>query len=631
MAEWTTRWRRVRPAVIVLLGLFILKLIFFAATRQGEAPYINDSPEGLLIEFYVDQTSVLFLEDCVNGRWNVAGPPVEIRVNGGDWGAAAAGEYQICNRSSLTPTLEVRLPSTAIASYKLDVNVIFGDSFHLAFLLLALGCALYICGIQHQSQRRQIALVAGVHGGLAIIYQLTTDLSIHQFARWGKSFHNLPMADLRHDYLETFLHLHSQPPLFSAFGIALNVIFGEGYADASFVIHVLLGMIMCSMAYVIMWQLLPNKIVALFASLALALHPALFLYEAFAHYTLLAAFLVLTAGFCLALYQRKAQHRYLACFALSLNLLILTRSVYHIAILIPILSLVYLLAQRNRKRIMVGCLLISLLAFGWYGKNLLLYGSFSTSTWLGMSLWRIARADYDADELVELYHDDVLNSRSIIWSITFLSPAEYGLDPAAASDIVMLSGNNANNLAYIDLNLRYLDNALKLMRHDLGRYIRGVLQAYGRYACPSGTWSNLRKNIDAMSASHHALSNQLIHMQGVAQQLERDLGQTGERARACSNLYFIIPLLAIALPLYALALCRFRLSRWRGLLRRESLLLYLWGAVAYSALATSLLEIGDNARFKFMSEFPLWILIVIVGFRLASWLQLAWQRARPRS
>ena len=608
--------RPARAAVAGALCLLLLRLVFFAVSQPDAPPAISDRPEGLSIEFSVDQRALLFLESCVSGRWAVSGAAAGIRFNGGSWDAAPAGDYRLCNRSSLSPTLEVRLPSTAIARYQLEVPVLFGDGFHVAVALLLVGCALYAAGLPRWPQRRLLLLIGGAHGGLALLYSLTTELSIFQFARWGQSFHNLPMADLRHNLLETFLHLHSQPPLFSAYGIALNTIFGESYEGVSYALHVALGIAMCCMAYVMLWQLLGSRSAAFCTAMLLALHPALFLYEAFAHYTLLAAFWALAAGFCLLLYQQRGRNRYLALFALCVTLLILTRSVYHSALLLPALLLISLLARRKRRRLLLGCILISLLAFGWYGKNLLLYGSFSTSTWLGMSLWRIARADYNAEELVALYHADVLNSRPVIWSTTFLRPSEYGLDPSAASDIVILSGDNANNLAYIDLNLPYRDNALRLLRHDLGRYLRGALRAFSRYACPSATWENLQKNVDAMPASHHALSNHFFHMQGAAQQLGRALGFARDGIGACSNLFFLIPLLSLALPLYALARCRARWACWRDLLRREALLVYLWAAVAYTALATSLLEIGDNARFKFMSEFPLWILIAVLGYRL---------------
>lgn len=611
--------RPARAAVAGTLCLLLLRLVFFAVSQPDAPPAISDRPEGLSIEFSVDQRALLFLESCVSGRWAVSGAAAGIRFNGGSWDAAPAGDYRLCNRSSLSPTLEVRLPSTAIARYQLEVPVLFGDGFHVAVALLLAGCALYAAGLPRWPQRRLLLLIGGAHGGLALLYSLTTELSIFQFARWGQSFHNLPMADLRHNLLETFLHLHSQPPLFSAYGIALNTIFGESYEGVSYALHVALGIAMCCMAYAMLWQLLGSRSAAFFTAMLLALHPALFLYEAFALYTLLAAFWALAAGFCLLLYQQQGRNRYLALFMLCVTLLILTRSVYHIAIILPTLLLIVLLARRNRRRLLLGCVLIALLAFGWYGKNLLLYGSFSTSSWLGMSLWKVARSDYTAEELVALYHADVLNSRMVIWFTAFINPSEYPADSRRESEIVILSGDNSNNIAYLDLSRLYLGNALQLMRHDISRYLRGALRAYSLYACPAASWENLQKNIDAMPASHHALSNHFFHMQGASQRLGHALGIAGGGIGACSNHFFLIPLLSLALPLYALARCRARWACWRGLLRREALLAYLWGVIAYTALATSLLESGDNARYKFMSEFPLWILIAVVGYRL-------WQR-----
>ena len=141
MADRMRRWRAVRLMVLTAIAFLGLKLIYFGVIQRHEPESISDNPEGLTIEFTVDRSAALTLENCLSGHWAVTGDTDEIRINGGDWGAASTGEYQICNQLHLSPTLEVRLPSTAIASYKLEVMVVFADGLHLALSIFSRSAA----------------------------------------------------------------------------------------------------------------------------------------------------------------------------------------------------------------------------------------------------------------------------------------------------------------------------------------------------------------------------------------------------------------------------------------------------------------------------------------------------------
>ena len=612
MADRRRRWRTVRLLVWIALATLALKLGYFTAMPNAAPQALRDAPEGLAVEFTVDRSAVLTLESCVSGSWSVRGGTDEIRVNGGDWGAPAAGDYEICNQPDLSPTLEFRLPSTAIASYRLDVAVIFGEGLHLFLLIALLFSVMYIVGVQRWSNRALALLIALTQGGLALFYQATTNLRITHTHAWGQALHTLPIADLQHDLWQSFLYLHNQPPLFSIFGMALNWLSGGAIRESMYIVYVSLSLLMCVMSFHILLCMTQNKTFAFFTSLLLALNPAYFLYQALALYTLLCAFFVLACAFCLLQYQRGRRNRFLLLFVFCLNLLILTRSVYHIFILIPAILLVGLLAQRGARRLLAGCLLICLLSLSWYGKNWLVTGSFSASSYLGMNLWKIASSDYDANELVELYQDGVLTSRLVIWHFVFLPPSEYPGYAPQDSGVRITSGDNSNNIVYLELEELYLENALRLIRQDPGRYLKGALRAYGYYSCPSSTWDSLGVNLDEISASHQALSVRLFHMQELAQRAALPSDPSG----VCSNLYFIMPLLALALPLHLLLRCRLRRRCWGERIRRDAPLAFIWAMVTYTAVITSLGETYENARYKFMIEAPLFIAIAVIGYRL---------------
>lgn len=609
------RWRYVRWWVILLSAFLIGELLYFTSIQGTPPPNIEDTPEGLTINFTVNQSAVLTLESCVSGAWLVDGSD-EIRVNGGSWTDNAEGAYTLCNQPSLSPTLEVKLPSSAIASYQLDVTVVFGNGLQIIIGLSLAFLGMWIWGVQGWSHRRLLMLVMGIHISLVILYQFTTDLSITNPWVWDTVVHTLKMADLQHNLLESFTYLHSQPPLFTLYGIVLDSLFGIHHPQAMYIIQVLLGTLMCGMTYTILWHFTQNKTLTLFASILLALNPAYFLYEALMLYTIHAAFLVLGSGFCLLRYRQTEQSRYLYLFVLGINLLILTRSVYHIAFLIPTLILVLLLAQQHTKRVVIGCLLICLLSVGWYGKNLLVFDSFSSSSWLGMSLWKVAREDYDDAELQDLFKGDVLTDRSVIWYRPFMNPSAYPGIERAQNEIRILSGDDLNNAIYPDINALYQENALRLIGHDIGRYLKGVMRAYGHYSCPSSTYELMENNRDTFPASHQAISVEIFHMRGLTQDIARRIGLSQDDYGACSNLYILFPIVMIGYPLYLLATCRIDRKRWLDRIRRDSFLIFTWGIVTYTTIITSLLEIPENARFKFMIEVPLFIFLIVTVYQL---------------
>lgn len=615
MQTRTNRWQSVQWVVILISVFLVGELVYFWSIQSDTPPRIDDTPQDVAIEFTVDKSTVLTLENCVHGRWLVDGSD-EIRVNGGDWTDQASGNYTLCNQPNLSPTLEVRLPSSALASYTLDVKVVFGNGLQSLAGLVLISLFMWVWGVQLWSHRRLLLLVVGAHIGLAIIYQVTTHLSITNAWHWDTLVHTIDMEDLRYNLLESFIYLHAQPPLFTAYGIIVDILFGDYRAEAMYVIQTLLGALMCGMSYVTLAHYTRNKTVSFFVALTLALNPAYFLFEALILYTIHSAFLIMSAGFCLVLYQRTILNRYLYLFVLCINLLVLIRSVYHIAFLIPILILVAILAQQNLRRVMLGCMMICMLSVGWYVKNWLVFDAFSSSTWFGMSLWKVARDDYDDGELQALLDLDVLTDNSVIWFRPFMLPSAYPEFDPVESDIRILSNDDLYNVVYPKINLFYRVNALRLIQYDFGRYLNSVGRAYGYYSCASSTYELMEDNINTFPASHQDANVELFHMRGLIREIARRLGLSEEEYGACSNLYFLMPIMMMGYPLFLILRCHINLKRWRDMIRRDSFLVFAWGIMTFTTVTTSFLEIPENARFKFMIEVPMFIFMAVISYRV---------------
>ncbi len=610
------RWNTMRWVIILLVAFLAGEGLYFTSIREDAPPRIDEIIEDVSIEFTVNTSAVLVLDACVNGRWSVEGADA-VRVNHGDWVEHPTGRYTLCNQPNLSPTLEVRLPSSSIESYQLNVTVVYGNGLHVLAGLALLFIAMWIFGMQTASHQMLIALVMGVHIGLVIIYHLTIDLSITSAWTWDTWVYTVPMTDLRANVFESIIYQHAQPPLFSLYGILLDTLLGDNYTTAMLVGQVAMGALMCGISYRLFWHLTQNQTLTLFASLVLALNPALFFFEAIILHTIHTAFWMMLAVYCLYLYQQYGQNRYLYLFVLSINLVMLTHSLYHILFLIPVLILVAILVQQESRRVMIGCVCICLLSVGLYGKNLIMFGNFSSSSLLGMNLWEVARYDYETDELTKLLQAGILTDSTVINASSLMPPSAYPKYDQATGDIAILSGDNINNAVYPEINALYLDNALRLIWHDVGRYFNGVLRAYGHYTCPSSTYAPMTDNLNVFPASHQAVSVELLHMRGLTQEIARRLGLTQEEYGACSNLYAILPIVMLGYPLWLVFRFRANLNCWVEGIRRDSILIFIWWIVTFTTVSTSLLITPENAHFKFMVEMPFLVFLIVMIWRIA--------------
>ena len=134
---------------------------------------------------------------------------------------------------------------------------------------------------------------------------------------WDWFWQNLVIADLRDRALQSLWHLHAQPPLWNALNAPLIKLFGESHPGARFVLHALMG-------------------AAMAAGVLVALDPALVLYEAYALYDLLCAFLVMVAFWAMVRAGPDGRTAPLVSALVAVTALVLTRSVYHVALLVPV-------------------------------------------------------------------------------------------------------------------------------------------------------------------------------------------------------------------------------------------------------------------------------------------------------
>lgn len=432
---------------------------------------------------------------------------------------------------------------------------------------------------------------------------------------WDYFWQVLPANLLQTDLWCSLWNLHAQPPLYNLLGALIMRLNPAGNClETLYVLNVVMGAALCGLLYFPAQALLRRRWLSTALCGLVALHPSLLLYEAYALYDVLTAFLIVASLACMALFWQGYRLRWLAGFIFGLNLLVMTRTIFHPVILGPALLLVCVWAGTRWRSMLVLALIISLPTAAWCAKNYMQFGFWGTTSWTGMNLWRIAAADYPAVERGNLVKSGLLDAM-VAADNDFPWPRElsaHGYN--ATSSVPALNGPNFNNINIPAASRVYQANALRLIRHDPRRYLHTARQAFLRFCRPSFEFRHLEFN--AREAPNYLQFWRCLH------------GRQPPWLRSTRKpAYGSIPMI-----LYILTLALFILKTLHAwLFRKEPLLAIIRNrpvefALAYICLwvafVGSTCEFGENDRFKFVMEFPGYVFVAAMltwfGRRLAA-------------
>ncbi|HHY55409.1 MAG TPA: hypothetical protein GYA08_08225 [Chloroflexi bacterium] len=449
-------------------------------------------------------------------------------------------------------------------------------------------------------------VIALAHATLAFIYITWFEVTIlvdSKVSDWDWFMQTLPLEALRRDLWQSLWNLHAQPPLLNLVGGLLIRGFYPHHLEALHFLNIGLGALISGMFYLLAAHFVARRWIAIIWALILAFNPALYLYEAYVLYEVMTAFLIMTTLICLLWYWQTQRAAAMYAFLLALNLLILTRSVYHIVLLAPALLLVWWLAPAaKRRRIMAVSALICLLSIGWYTKNLVLFDAFSASSWSGIGLWKAASRGDKLPELSALAERGVLDA-AVVAEGAFAPPSDftqYGFD--AQSDVAVLANDDFNNINVPAISALYGRNALRLIAHSPVDYAYTIYLSYLQFSQPATRFKHLAPNAEEIPW-HEALYADLL--QGAAV-----MGRYGTLQ------FFLLPL---TIFLYFVQLFRQWVAahgRLSAVVRSDPVLFWCALMIVYTTLVSITMEYGENDRFKFLVEYPIWLFIPVVFSRL---------------
>ena len=168
---------------------------------------------------------------------------------------------------------------------------------------------------------------------------------------WDWYWQHLALEDLTGRLLESLAHLHAQPPLHNLIGGVLARLFGPHQLDALQGLYLLLGAAIAAMVTTLLRRWMPGARGATIGAAALALNPALFIYEAYPLYAVPTAFLVTFTVWSLATPGGRPGPRRLIAALAAVAALVMLRSLYHLVLLVPILALAWRWAGPRRRQV----------------------------------------------------------------------------------------------------------------------------------------------------------------------------------------------------------------------------------------------------------------------------------------
>ena len=400
----------------------------------------------------------------------------------------------------------------------------------------------------------------------------------------------LPTELLRADLPRSLWYLHAQPPLFNAFlGVGLQL-FGDpaaffhgAFLALSLAMHLALFRILIALAVPRPW------VVA--ALVLFSLNPSLATHENWLFYALWEAGLLLLAALVLVQYRVAHRPGALWLWSAAVAVLMLARAAFHPLWLLLVVALYAFSRWRKRqpldRRVLRAILLPLLLVLLWMAKNQVLCGDFSTSSWLGMNLARVT---------VTALPDPLLETAIAKGDLTpfarigpFRPLQEYSalLPPQPPTGIPALDGDNFNNLRYVTVAHALRHDSLYFIGHFPGDYLTRVGDGARIYLETTNHNAQLHDNREKLAPLEDAYNLVLRPGDSVLPML-------------------LAVLLALIAGLHAL-LAR---TVTAPLARDDLLAAFLTGTVLWVTLAGTLLEYGENNRFRFAID-PLLLVLLL--------------------
>lgn len=336
-------------------------------------------------------------------------------------------------------------------------------------------------------QRRDALIVAVMFAGSRLLYAwLGVSFDATPFPSYMQ-FIDAPLLADR--LLESLWYYHANPPMLNLVAGIGYKLFGDRIGWAFALLFHVLGLAVALSVYWLTWKLSASRAAAHVIAGLLVFSPAFVLYENWMMYTFPSMALLTFSAVALYQYAQTLQTRWCVTFFALLALLLLTRSLFHLAWMAMVTGLLAVTMRAQRRQILLAALVPLLIVAGWYGKNYYLFGMFSSSSWMGLGLSNISTLVATREELQPLVDDKRLTQYALVSrykqvdQLFLPQPPPTGIP--VLDQVVKSTGQlNFNNQRIIEVNRYYTHDAVVVARTYPYSYVLGLLIANRLFFSP---------------------------------------------------------------------------------------------------------------------------------------------------
>lgn len=434
--------------------------------------------------------------------------------------------------------------------------------------------------------------------------------------------------------LESLWFYHANPPMLNLLaGVGLKLFGGHADLFYSAVFH-LLGLLLAAIVYALTLRLSGSRVAAIVATGLTVFSPSFVLYENWFMYSFPAAALLTLSAWLLYRYVQTRQTKWAVAFFSALALLLLTRSLFHLAWMVLIASLLTIALWSHRRQVLLAAAVPLLVVVLWYGKNYYYFGSFSTSTWMGLGLSNISTLVVTREELQPLVNEGRLSRYALVSRYTqkdYLFQAQPPPTGIPVLDQVRKSTGsyNFNNQQIVAINRYYTHDAVTVIKTYPFSYVIGLIISNRLFFSPSSLNSYFTAENRAAARPIERILNPVLYGVGTEPHRARQ-PHFGFAEPWPLKVNTSIPLIALWLLVLGYGYAQSR----RGLLShdpeqqpRAVVIGFIVVSALYVYAVGTALELAENYRYRFLIE-PLFMVLTATSATSVIRFCRAWRTPR---
>jgi hypothetical protein len=273
--------------------------------------------------------------------------------------------------------------------------------------------------------------------------------------------------------------------------------------------------------------------------------------------------------------------------------------------------LVIIFKEKYQRGLIIKAMIIPLLiVLAWYGKNIYLFGVKESSSWMGMNLTHMTIDRISQKEKEDLVQKGILSRLSLIGA--FQPASEYKkIYPMKETGIAVLDQESMNNIVYIPASKQLFEDDKNLILAKPKIYLKSLIISYYIYFLPSSNYSFIDQNRQKIG-----LYNRLFNLVAYGKILGGEEINVSLTPRSILNLEWFVIILYLLMTVFVIKESyNFFVKKYKLKPEQIAALLFMYGTILYVMLVGNFLELGENHRFRFLTD-PLFF--VVAGLMLFS-------------